>query len=344
MSGSVDTAGREQAAEWDRFVAGRPDGSIYHLYSWRDFYEQEFGKETHYLIARNGAGDVDGVLPLVRQKSLLFGDYLCSVPYFNYGGTLAASPEARGNLFETAAGIADSLGTRHLELRETREWEDWPTRTDKVAMLLELPSSPEQLGQQLGSKLRSQIRRPERENPAIRFGGAELLDPFYGVFSRNMRDLGTPVYSRRLFEAILTRFPDKAELVTVDVDGRPAAAAFLLHHRGTTEIPWASTVRDFNRMSINMLLYWHALTRAIERGSRVFDFGRSTVDSGTYRFKKQWGAEPRQLYWHYHLREGEAIPALNPGGGRYDVAIRLWKRLPLWLANRIGPRLVHHLP
>lgn len=344
MTASVDTARADQAAEWDRFVAGHDEASIYHRYAWRDFYEQDFGKETHYLVARDAAGAVEGVLPVVRQKSILFGDYLCSLPYFNYGGTLAATADARGRLFEAAARLADALGTRHLELRETRDWDAWPTRTDKVAMLLELPPSPEELGQRLGSKLRSQIRRPQRENPAVRFGGAELLDHFYGVFSRNMRDLGTPVYSRRLFETILARFPENAELVAVDVGGRPAAAAFLLHHRGTTEIPWASTVRDFNRISINMLLYWHALNRAIERGSRAFDFGRSTIDSGTYRFKKQWGALPRQLYWHYHLREGEAMPALNPDGGRYDVAIRLWKRLPLWLANRIGPHLVHHLP
>lgn len=344
MPGFVDTAGPEDAAAWDRFVAGHEDATIYHLYAWRDFYERDFGKETHYLVARNDEGVVDGVLPLVRQKSILFGDYLCSVPYFNYGGTLADSPDARRRLFEAAARLADTLGARHLELRETRAYDDWPARTDKVAMLLPLPASADELGQALGSKLRSQIRRPQRENPETQVGGTELLDAFYTVFSRNMRDLGTPVYSRRMFRAILERFPENAELITIDVAGQPAAAAFLVHHRGTTEIPWASTSRDYNRISINMLLYWQALTRAIERGSGYFDFGRATTDSGTYRFKKQWGAQPRQLYWHYHVRDGGEMPALNPDSGRYEVAIRAWRRLPVRVANLIGPLLVHDLP
>lgn len=344
MRGSVDTAGPEHAAEWDRFVAGHPEAAIYHLYAWRDFYERDFGKEAHYLIARNDAGTIDGVLPLVRQKSVLFGDYLCSVPYFNYGGTLADGPDARRRLFEAAARLCDTLGARHLELRETGDYDNWPTRVDKMTMLLPLPTSSDELGQALGSKLRSQIRRPQRENPETRVGGTELLDDFYAVFSRNMRDLGTPVYSRRMFRVILERFAKNAELITIDVAGRPAAAAFLMHHRGTTEIPWASTVRDYNAISINMLLYWEALNRAIERGSRSFDFGRSTIDSGTYRFKKQWGAQPRQLYWHYHVRDGGEMPALNPGSGRYDLAMRVWRSLPLWVANSIGPLLVHDLP
>lgn len=344
MAIRVKSVGAEFAPAWGRFIASCEDASLYHDYAWRDFYTGVFGKETHYLAALRADGEIDGVLPLVRQTSLLFGDYLVSLPFFNYGGTLANSEPTRQALLEKAGSLASDLGVDHLEVRETADFEGWQTRTDKVAMILDLPETEDELGKQLGAKRRSQIRRPMRENPEIHKGGLELLDEFYRVFSRNMRDLGTPVYSKRMFAEIIERFPGICELVTIKVHGKPAGVAFLFHHGGVTEIPWASTVREFNSISINMLLYWEVLCSAINRRSSKFDFGRSSVDSGTFRFKKQWGAEPRQLYWHYWLPPGADMPGLNPDSGKYDLMIRAWQKLPLWLANMAGPQIVKHLP
>jgi serine/alanine adding enzyme len=211
-------------------------------------------------------------------------------------------------------------------------------------MLLDLPGSADELWKQFGAKLRAQIRRPQKEGATCVAGGAELLPEFYAVFSENMRDLGTPVYPVRFFARILGFLPDATRLFVVRWNGAPVAAALVISHGDTLEIPWASSLRRANAIGVNMLLYWSVLEFACQSGHRVFDFGRCTVDSGPHRFKKQWGATPRQLYWHYWLRDGGELPRLNHSNPRYAAAIALWRRLPLAVANRIGPLLIGSLP
>lgn len=336
--------GAAETAEWEQFVASAPGASAYHRLAWRRIITREFGWESHYLLARNPAG-ITGILPLVRLRSRLFGDFLVSLPYVNYGGSVSLDADSDGALLQQAADLAGSLGVRHMELREMKpRGSDWPARTDKVGMHLRLQADRDKQWQALGSKLRAQVRRPEREGATVRTGGIELLDEFYAVFAQNMRDLGTPVYSRSFFRTILEELHDQVDIVVATLAGRPAAGGFLIHDRGTTEIPWASSLRPANRVGINMLLYWHCLQRAIERGSAIFDFGRSTEDSGTYRFKRQWSAEPVRMYWHYWLANGTVLPRLNPDNPKFALAIAAWQRLPLWLATALGPHIVRNLP
>jgi FemAB-related protein (PEP-CTERM system-associated) len=245
---------------------------------------------------------------------------------------------------ERAGRLAGSIGSRHVEFRDTRRRDGWPMRTDKVIMELALPGSTDELWARFDPKLRAQIRRANKEGVQIVRGRGELLPEFYAVFARNMRDLGTPVYAARFFAAILAAFPQAASIVLCRHRGRAVAGGFLLQHRERLEIPWAASVREYNRFGVNMALYWEALRTAIEASCRVFDFGRSTVDSGTYRFKKQWGASPRPLFWHYWLDAGVALPQLTPGNPKYRLAIAAWQRLPVFVANRLGPALVKHLP
>jgi FemAB-related protein (PEP-CTERM system-associated) len=341
----VVTAGENEAAAWNGFVEGHAGAATYHQYVWRDVMRAAFGVETHYLMARGAEGGVGGILPLARLRSWLFGDFLVSLPYFNYGGPLTRDPQADAALLAEAETLARRLGVSHVELREVTPREPcWPVRTDKVAMVLDLEADhPAQLAA-LGAKLRSQVRRPQREGARVERGGAELLPKFYRVFARNMRDLGTPVYSQRFFAEIAARLGSAAEIVVVSIGDVPTAAAFLLHFRSGTEIPWASSLREWNRVGVNMLLYWESLKAAIDRGSRTFDFGRSTVNSGTYRFKAQWGAAPRPLYWHYWLAPGRAMPGLNPDNPKFAVAIRVWQSMPLWATNVLGPPIVRRLP
>jgi FemAB-related protein (PEP-CTERM system-associated) len=343
MKLDVRQVDNEAAGEWDAFVSNSPGASHYHQYAWRHFFSDVFGKESYYLAAYKGDSIV-GVLPLVRQKSWLFGDYLVSLPFLNYGGILSEDDQVHARLAKSLGELAGRLGVSHAELREFSDQPDLASRTDKVTMHLQLPKSADELSKKLGSKRRSQIRRPVREGPTVSTGGIELLDRFYAVFSRNMRDIGTPVYPKRMFADILERFADDTTIVLVDLNGEPAAAAFLLHFRNKTEVPWASTDRRFNKISINMFLYWQLLTYAIERGSDVFDFGRSSVDSGTYRFKAQWGAEPVQLIWNYWLGHGQEVPRMNPDNPKYARAISAWQRLPVAVANLLGPHIVSKLP
>ena len=338
---SLDAATPE---EWNRYVESNPSASLYHRAEWQALIKETFGHSGYYFSARDKTGNITGVLPLIRLRSRLFGDFMVSMPYFNYGGAVADHPLIEQHLMEAAAQQGARIGVSHIEFRDDTPRRELPARTEKVNMILRLPDNQDELWQSFTPKLRAQIRRPQRENPQVLMGGVEYLDDFYAVFSRNMRDLGTPVYSRTFFRNILDSFPDTSQLIVVRLADRPVATAFLIGHRDTLEIPWASTLSDVNRLSINMLLYWEILKYAIKQGYRNFDFGRSSKDSGTYRFKQQWGAQPRPLYWHYWQASGDTLPSLNPDNPRYALAIKVWQRLPLTVTRALGPLIVKNLP
>lgn len=345
---ALTLATREQpGSDWDTFVRARPRASVYHLAGWSLLAREVFGHSAYFLEARDSTGSLSGVLPLVRQKSLVFGSFLTSIPFFNYGGAVADDADVAGALMEHARALAQVSRCRYLELRDIqRQPGEWRIRTDKVTLVLDLPADFPALSKQLGSKLRSQVKRAERHDPSVRVGGAELLDAFYDIFCRTMRDLGTPVYPRRFFAAILERFPQECLLLVVDRAGQPAAAAFLVFANERAEIPWAACREDAKPQGFNMRLYWEVLQVAIQRGAGQFDFGRSTADSGTYRFKMQWGARPVQLYWHRWERDLASTepPQSAPEGKAMRFATAIWKRLPLGLANTLGPIVSPGLP
>jgi FemAB-related protein (PEP-CTERM system-associated) len=299
-----------------------------------------------YALEAAEGGHTCGLLPLAFVRSLLFGRFLVSLPYLNSNGALADGDAARRRLVDRAVALADELKVRHLELRHERPVEH-PALTGrmdaKVHMRLSLPDFPGPLWEGLSAKVRNQVRKGEKSGLTVAWGGEELLADFYAVFSRNMRDLGTPVYGRKLFQSILAEFPGDTELCVVRAGREPAAAAILLHGKGVTEVPSASSLRRFNPTCANMLLYWNLLDRAVRRGQGVFDFGRSTLDGPTYRFKKQWGARPAPAVWQYYQREGGAAD-VRPENPRFQRLIRIWQRLPLPLTRWIGPAIVRGIP
>ncbi|MBZ5626783.1 MAG: FemAB family PEP-CTERM system-associated protein [Acidobacteriia bacterium] len=337
--------GRADEAAWDRYVGENPGATGYHLTAWRHVLTTVFGHRTVYLMATGAQREVRGILPLVLLSSPLFGRFLVSLPYFNYGGLLADSDEARSALLTAAADCAKEWGASHVELRHMGGPElTWPKKDHKVSMRLELPTRFDELMKAFPPKLRSQVKRGEKDGMTTHLGGAELLDDFYRVFSLNMRDLGTPVYHKLFFAEILATFSKDAKICCVRSGEKPVAAGFVYGFRQTLEIPWASSDRRYARSAPNMLLYGAALKYACEQGYRVFDFGRSSKDSGTYRFKEQWGARPVQLKWYYWLRDGGPLPELNPQNPKYAVAIRAWQHLPLPVTTWIGPMISKYLP
>jgi FemAB-related protein (PEP-CTERM system-associated) len=277
---------------------------------------------------------------------MLFGRFLGSMPFFTYGGALVEDARATAVLVGRAAQLARERRARHVELRQAEPIADLalPQRLDKVSMVLTLPESEERLAKQLGAKLRSQIRRADREAPEVVWGNTELLQDFYRVFAPAMRDLGTPVYSERFFRTALEAFSGLAAVIVIRVRGEAQAAAITVRHGRQIEVPWAAATAAAKRAALNMRMYWELLRSAIESGAESFNFGRSSVGSGTYRFKEQWGAVPRQLHWYYWLPAGAALPMLNHANPKYAMAAALWRRLPLWCANRLGPQIVRHLP
>ena len=332
------------ATKWDQFVLGSEMASVYHLTGWRDVIERSFGHRTHYLMAMEG-DEILGILPLVFMKSILFGRSLVSLPFFNYGGIYADRLDIRQLLLQEAVGLANREKASYIELRHYGSCDlGLRSKTAKVAMILALPSTAEELWSGFRPKLRSQIRRAEREGMEVRLGGVNLLDGFYRVFSTNMRDLGTPVYPKAFFRNIIETFPTASKILTILYKQQPVASGFLVASKGKVEIPWASSLRQYNPLAPNMLLYWQSLKNSCDCGYAQFDFGRSTIESPTYKFKQQWGARPLQLHWDYWLPAGSRLPEISPSNPKYRLRIAAWKRLPLAMANVLGPRIVRHIP
>jgi serine/alanine adding enzyme len=331
------------AAEWDAFVRGQSGWTHFHQYGWRHVMEDAFGHETHYLGARNGPGELIGVLPLVRVRSLLFGHFLVSMPFLNYGGPLG-NDEAVRALAGGAAELANDSGADLMVLRNRGELPlDLPASHRKVTVTLDLePGDPEPTFAALKSKVRSQVRRPTKEGVKVRFG-TDQLEPFYTVFAENMRDLGTPVLGQRVFEAMRNTFGESVWFGAAWLDEEPVAAGCGFAWNGEFEMTWASSLRAHNRIAPNMLLYWRFIERAAQTGLRTFNFGRCTPGGGTHRFKKQWGGRDEQLWW-YHRPSDAGASTPNPDAGALSLGPRLWRKLPLPIANRIGPRIVKYIP
>lgn len=340
---TVNEIGDKDQAAWDKYVESHPQANLYQQYCWREIITASFGHKSFYLAAYQN-NTIVGVLPIVWLKSRLFGSFGVSVPFFNYGGPLANTKKIASDLIQHAIHIAEQNNFSHLEIRTTTDQFALPAETRKVSMILKLPKSTEELDNQLGAKVRAQAKQADNYQPSIKFGGVELLTDFYKVFSENMRDLGTPVYGKDIFLNILQHKNTQPTIAVTYIKNKPVGAAFLLGHREMMEIPWASTLKSANPMNINMWMYHNILHYSIDKGYAFFDFGRSTVGAGTYRFKKQWGAKPIKHYWYNWHPEGQAASELNPDNPKFKLMIAAWKKLPLFVANIIGPYLVKNLP
>lgn len=329
---------------WDHFVSEHPDASIYHMSVWRHILGQAFGK-TWYVVGAIQGSRVLGGIPLVHMRSPIFGNFLVSMPYFNYGGLVVENDEWRSPILEECVALAKRLHVKYIELRHLQNhFSHLPVKTEKVSMWLPLPSNANDLMNSFKPKLRSQVRKGEKNGLGVRDGGIELLDDFYDVFSRNMHALGTPVYGKQFFQLILEAFPKVARLMVVrNPEGSPIACGFLLGHRERLEIPWASSLREFNYLQSNMFLYWHCLKYACDQGYQTFDFGRSTLGGPTFKFKEQWGAKPVDHCWHYWLDGNLDVPQLNPQNPKFKLAIAMWQRLPLSVTRLVGPVIAKDL-
>jgi serine/alanine adding enzyme len=334
-------AGRD---EWDGFVRGFAGSNGYHLWAWRTIFEQAFGHQTVYLAARR-TGRIVGILPLVIFRSRVFGSFAVSLPFIDGGGVCALDAEVASQLVERARALATERRLSHVEMRhESRLLPALPSREHKVGMRMPLETDPKRAWDALDRKVRNQVRKAEKSGLTARSGGVDLVAAFYSVFAVNMRDLGTPVYSRRLFENVLTALPDSTRVFLVEKGETVVGGAIGIMFRDTFTVPWASSLREYRADCPNNLLYWRMFEHAIESGFRTFDFGRSTPGEGTFQFKQQWGAAPLPLYWEYVMVGGGTPPELSPSNPRYKAAIAAWKRLPLPITRLLGPHIVRSIP
>jgi FemAB-related protein (PEP-CTERM system-associated) len=341
---NVTVSGEDSSQEWDGFVNAHRDASGYHLWGWRTVIERTFGHRCDYLAARDGR-DICGILPLVFFDTALFGRFAVSLPFVNFGGVVSSTPETASALVERATELAREARASYLELRHvSRQFPTLPGKSHKVEMLLPLADDAGRMWDQLDRRVRNHVRKAQKSDFTTAVGGIELVGEFYDVFATNMRDLGTPVYSKRFFQAVLETFPDRTTIHVVRHGSRPIAAAFAYRFRDIVEIPWASSLVAYRSSSPNSLLYWTAIEDAIQRGCRTFDFGRSTPGEGTYRFKEQWGARPEPLWWEYVLLARQEMPDHSPKNPKFAAAIAAWKHLPVWLTRIVGPPIVRSIP
>lgn len=330
------------AAEWDAFVRAAPGWTHYHLHGWKTVLSRVFPHECVYLATRGASGELTGVMPLVRVRSRLFGHYLVSLPFLNYGGPLgdAGAVEA---LVSQATRLARETSADLLELRcRTPLSIDMPVSNRKITVLLDIPSdNPDVLWRALDAKVRSQVRRPQKEGVTVRFG-TDQVGAFHEVFARHMRDLGTPTHSRELFDAIAAEFPDSVWFAVAYLEERPVAAGCGFRWADEFELTWASALREHSRIAPNMLLYWTLLERCSREKLRTFNFGRCTPGGGTHRFKRQWGGRDVPLWWYQRAQGRSATP--SPDDARFRWGPRIWQRLPVPMATLLGPRIVRYIP
>jgi serine/alanine adding enzyme len=340
----ISLAAEGNSMDWDGFVNRHPGSINYHRWQWKHVIEQAFAWKTFYLMAEENS-KISGILPLVWLKSRLFGNLLCSLPFFSEAGLVTDSSEAAEALLAEAIRIARDLKAEYIELRHRGDSSiSWPAKTNKVTLECDVHSDPEENMRRLTTKMRTNVRRSLKLGLQADFGAKEFLDDFYEVFCLKMRELGTPVYTRKFFEAILEDFPGESFICRVRHGGQTVAAGFLTGWRGSMEANWSASSPKAMNLRPNVFLFWQMLCFAGQKGYRIFDFGRSSIGSGTYEFKQQWNTRVVPLRWNYWNASGQPALELNPENPRFRAAIWAWQHLPLSLTKWIGPPIARCLP
>jgi len=342
---SIDILQSEGRAEWDEFVLGQQEATYCHLAGWREVLERSYGLSC-FFIQLQDAGELKGVLPLVHLKGPIAPNRLVSMPFLDHGGVLSELEEPAHQLVEFATGLAGRLGTKGLDLRAPLPGTSVPAdESARYCLLLRLPESEEKLRKVVGPKVRNQIRKSEKAGLYSKAVGPSQLPSFFRIFSRNMRDLGSPTHSIDFFRSLIEVMDERCRLyLTYDRDERPVAGGIAISFRDTVTVPWASSLRSKRSDCPNHSLYWRILRDSQLQGAATFDFGRSSQGTGTFHFKKQWGTEIHPLEWTFldNHRNLEKDYYLKPQ--RHSTVVRIWQRLPLSTTVWLGPWIRRQLP
>jgi FemAB-related protein (PEP-CTERM system-associated) len=330
------------ATRWDAFVNRCPEATFFHRTQWREIIESVFRHRTYYLYAEN-AGEIVGVLPLAHVASRLFGSSLVSLPFCVYGGAAVTNPAARVALHRHAFELASSLEVGHLEMRNREVTEPgWLSRDLYATFRKALLPDPEANFEEIPSKRRNMVRRAAKAG--LRAVVNDSMDQFFPLYADNVHRHGTPPFPKRYFLALANAFGRDQEILTVlDATGRAVASAFLFYFRDEIIPYYVGDCVEARNLAANDFMYWEIIRHAAARGCRTFDWSRSKKGTGSFEFKKNWGFAPQPLHYEYLLVRGKRVPEHNPLNPKYRLLIKLWQRLPLPLANLIGPHIVKSL-
>jgi len=331
---------------WDAFVRSHAEGTFCHLAGWKRVVEEGAEQECPYLIAED-AGNIVGILPLTYRKSLLFGDALISSMFAVYGGVLALNEDITLALEEYAWQLAKSnqlKGITYKCMTATHSGEGgWHVEKDSAATFHKtLKSSPEEILLDIPRKQRAVVRKSFKNNLTCEWG--RNVEEFYPLYAESVRNLGTPVFPKKLFTAFLAVFKDDVDIQIIRTPEGQAVASLMSFYYKDTVLPYyAGGTLEARTYGAHDYMYYQLMVRAAEKGKTVFDFGRSKIGTGPYKFKCNWGFEPTPLEYQHRLREGAAPPNLNPGNRKFELMVAVWKKLPLPVANILGPLLARHL-
>lgn len=330
------------AKRWDAFVFEHPGSSFFHRAAWQDIVRDVFRHDTYFLYAEED-GRIEGVLPLGHVRSMLFGKSLVGLPFAVYGGVVANSAAAADALEARAQELAQSLGVDHLELRNvTRRHADWPLQDLYVTFRKEIFPEEEANMLAIPRKQRAMVRK------GIKNGLVSHIDPnvdrFFDLYADNVHRHGTPAMPKKYFQALARTFGDDCEVLTVTgPDGRVLSSVMSFYFRDEVLPYYAGDDEAARDLAANDFKYWELMRRACARGLKVFDYGRSKQGTGSYSFKKNWGFEPTPLNYEYCLYKRDAVPQNNPSNAKYRLLIETWRRMPIGLANWLGPFIVRNL-
>jgi FemAB-related protein (PEP-CTERM system-associated) len=327
---------------WDTFVESCPEATFFHDSGWKDVVEKSFGHKTYFALAKED-NRVRGVLPLVNIKSLLFGNTLISNACCMGGGVAAENDIARGKLDEYADQVFSETKADFLEFRQPPKLhDDWPRRADLYATFERTIEQDEADNlKQIPRKQRAVVRKALKSE--LTDGFDESIDDFFDLYALSVRNLGTPVFSRKYFENLISCFPGNCDILTIRLDGRPISSVLSFYFRDRVMPYYTGSIPEARRLGANDFMYWRLMRHAIERGYSVFDFGRSKLGTGPFSFKKNWGFEPKDVVHEFKLRDGAELPNLTPTNPKYQLFIAMWKRLPVPIANAIGPHIVKNI-
>lgn len=330
------------AKRWDAFVFANPQATFFHRAGWLRMVEDVFGHQGFFLFAQR-AGEIVGVLPLGQVKSRLFGHSLVALPFTVYGGVVAEDPEVAARLEQEAHRIAQDLGVDHLEYRNTRpQHPDWPKQDLYVTFRKEIFAEEEANMLAIPRKQRAMVRK------GLKNGLQSHIDAdasrFFALYADNVHRHGTPAMPKRYFQALLDEFGPDAEVLTVTDDkGRPLSSVLSFYFRDEVLPYYAGDDESARDLAANDFKYWELMRRACAKGLKVFDYGRSKQGTGSYAFKKNWGFEPTPLHYEYQLFKRDSVPQNNPSNAKYQLLIKAWRKLPLGVANWLGPFIVRNL-
>jgi len=332
---------RGDAERWDSFVKDVPQATFFHRAAWHDIIEQVLGHRCHYLYAER-AGSITGILPLAEIRSRLFGHALISTPFCVYGGVMASDPDSAAQLTQAATDLADELRVDYLELRDREPGHaDWPVKELYVSFRKAIDPDHDKNLKAIPRKQRAMVRKGIAMGLQAHHDGS--LAEFYRVYAESVRNLGTPVLSRNYYQRLQQTFGDDCEITVVRHQGQPVAAVMSFYFRNEVHPYYGGSVARGRDLAANDFMYWAVMQRAVERGARLFDFGRSKQDTGSYHFKKHWGFEPRPLPYAYYLVRAKAVPNISPTNSKYRLFIQAWRRLPLRVSCALGPWLARDL-